>query len=185
MAATPVSQPLIIAKAVLTITPVNVSIPYGTPVPVITLIYNGFVYHDKPSSLNTEAEPGTTATEKSPVGTYPVTVSGATSANYTFIYVPGILTINPAPALIAIPNAFTPNGDGINDVWHIDALVYFPDCKLSVFNRYGSIVFQSHGYPQPWDGTENGKPLPVGTYYYIISLKGDNKPLSGSLTIIR
>ena len=87
---------------------------------------------------------------------------------------------------LVVPNAFTPNGDGINDTWNINTLSFqYPDCTVDVFNRYGQQLFHSEGYSKPWDGTYNKKPLPVGTYYYIINLKNGAQPLSGSLTILR
>lgn len=84
-----------------------------------------------------------------------------------------------------IPNAFSPNGDGINDVWLIKYLESYPGCTVQVFNRYGSIVFESNGYARPWDGTMNGSPLPVGVYYYIINPKNGRKPYTGNVTILR
>jgi len=96
------------------------------------------------------------------------------------------VAFNPASqCIIVVPNTFTPNGDGINDLWNITALLYYPDCSLSVFNRYGSVVYRSVGYGKPWDGTTNGNNLPVGTYYYILDLKNGKKPMSGSVTILR
>lgn len=86
---------------------------------------------------------------------------------------------------ITIPNAFTPNNDGINDFWDIDALITYPSCLVSVFDRNGQKVYQSIGYPKPWDGTRNGAPLPTGTYYYIIDLKNNTPKLSGWVVIIR
>lgn len=83
-----------------------------------------------------------------------------------------------------IPNAFTPNGDGINDTWKINALLVYPQCTVSVFNRYGQRVYYSRGY-SGWDGTLNGKALAVGTYYYIIKTTANNPTFSGSVTIIR
>lgn len=70
-----------------------------------------------------------------------------------------------------IPNTFTPNGDGINDTWKIDALDAYANSTTQVFNRYGTLVFNTIGYPKPWDGTYNGNKLPPGTYYYKIDLK--------------
>jgi gliding motility-associated-like protein len=73
---------------------------------------------------------------------------------------------------INIKNAFTPNGDGINDTWFIYdqnfCLTNPGGAKVTVFNRYGSRVFESKDYANKWDGTYNGKPLPDGTYYAII-----------------
>jgi|SRR6185503_11624747 len=86
---------------------------------------------------------------------------------------------------ITIPNTFSPNGDGINDYWNIDALFTYPESITRVFDRYGRQVFQSAGYSQPWDGTSNGKPLPAGTYYYIIDLKNGQPKLSGWVLIAK
>jgi gliding motility-associated-like protein len=85
---------------------------------------------------------------------------------------------------ITIPNAFTPNGDGINDTWYIEALNTYPESTTQVFNRYGMEVFKSKGYSNPWDGTYNGQLVPVGTYYYIIDLKNGNK-FSGWVVVLR
>lgn len=84
-----------------------------------------------------------------------------------------------------IPNAFSPNGDGINDKWEITYLDNYVGCTVDVFNRNGSTVFSSIGYSKMWDGTYNGKPLPVGVYYYVINPKNGHKIMTGSLTILR
>ncbi|HRH50653.1 MAG TPA: gliding motility-associated C-terminal domain-containing protein [Panacibacter sp.] len=84
-----------------------------------------------------------------------------------------------------IPNAFSPNKDGINDVWNIQNLNTYPDATVAIFNRYGQKIYYSVGYTNPWNGTYNGKDLPVGTYYYIIDTKKTVKPFSGSVTILR
>ena len=84
---------------------------------------------------------------------------------------------------IHIPNTFTPNGDGINDKWVISGLENDLSVTVKVYDRYGSSLFRSVGYPAPWDGTYNGTKLPAGVYYYIISAR-DKQVLSGSVTII-
>ncbi|MGN6179674.1 MAG: gliding motility-associated C-terminal domain-containing protein [Mucilaginibacter sp.] len=86
---------------------------------------------------------------------------------------------------IVIPNTFSPNGDGINDNWEIEALVTYPDCLLQVFDRYGQQVYKSIGYNKPWDGKCNGKVLPTGTYYYVLDLKNSTPKMSGWLLIMR
>ena len=86
---------------------------------------------------------------------------------------------------VSIPNTFSPNGDGINDTWQIPYLRDYPGCTVEIFNRYGQSVYRSQGYNQPWNGTFNGTPLPVGTYYYIIELKNGFNQLSGSITILK
>jgi gliding motility-associated-like protein len=84
-----------------------------------------------------------------------------------------------------IPNTFSPNGDGVNDLWNLKLLNTYRDSRVEIFSRYGQIVFSSTGYPRPFDGFYNGKELPVGTYYYVISPKNGMKVISGSITIIR
>ncbi|MGZ3814760.1 MAG: T9SS type B sorting domain-containing protein [Mucilaginibacter sp.] len=86
---------------------------------------------------------------------------------------------------IIIPNTFTPNNDGINDLWNIDALAAFPECLMQIYNRSGQKVFQSTGYPKSWDGTYKGSPLPEGTYYYVIDLKNNTPKISGWVLIVR
>ncbi|MBI1344515.1 MAG: PKD domain-containing protein [Terrimonas sp.] len=86
---------------------------------------------------------------------------------------------------VIVPNAFSPNGDGINDTWVITNLSDYPGATVEIYNRYGQLLYKSNGYPEPWDGTYNGRPLPVAAYYYVITLKNGFKPLTGSLTIVR
>jgi gliding motility-associated-like protein len=87
-----------------------------------------------------------------------------------------------------VPSGFTPNGDGINDVWRFDiGKDKYIDVKIEVFNRWGERVFMSEEYQDTWDGTRNGNKLPVGTYYYVITVDDGNQKqkISGALTIIR
>jgi gliding motility-associated-like protein len=84
-----------------------------------------------------------------------------------------------------IPNAFSPNGDGIHDRWEIKYLNTYPGATVEVYNRYGQLVYRSAGYSQSWDGLFNGNPLPVGTYYYIINPKNGRSQMSGYVDIIR
>ncbi len=84
---------------------------------------------------------------------------------------------------IVAPNSFSPNGDGVNDYWKVSSIG--SKDLVKVFNRNGSIVYSSIGYTEPWDGTINGKQLPVGVYYYQIIVSGGGKKLSGSVLIVR
>ncbi|MDX1937805.1 MAG: gliding motility-associated C-terminal domain-containing protein [Flavihumibacter sp.] len=86
---------------------------------------------------------------------------------------------------LIVPNAFSPNGDGINDKWMIEAIGSYPEVVVEIFNRYGQKLFRSVGYTRPWDGTLNGQLLPIGTYYYLIDRKNGLPQLSGSVTILR
>jgi len=84
-----------------------------------------------------------------------------------------------------IPNTFTPNGDGINDAWEIRHLDRFPGCIVEVHAPSGTLLFRSIGYAQPWDGTLRGRPLPSGTYYYVVDTKTGDARMTGYVTIIR
>ncbi|MDP3665505.1 MAG: gliding motility-associated C-terminal domain-containing protein [Sediminibacterium sp.] len=84
-----------------------------------------------------------------------------------------------------VPNVFSPNGDNINDTWIVKYLDDYPDCVVQVFTRSGQRVYQTQGFPKPWDGTFKGSPLPIGTYYYVIQPKRGRAVLSGSVTILR
>ena len=86
---------------------------------------------------------------------------------------------------LLIPNAFTPNGDGIHDRWVIDHLDNYPGCVVQIYNRYGQMVQRFVNYTTAWDGKINGRDAPVGTYYYIIDPKNGKKPKTGFVDIIR
>lgn len=86
---------------------------------------------------------------------------------------------------LLIPNAFSPNGDGINDSWLIKNLNTYPEATVKVFNRYGQPVFASSGGQGSWLGTLNGKPLPVATYYYVIDIKHQFPLLTGWVMILK
>lgn len=83
-----------------------------------------------------------------------------------------------------IPNAFTPNSDGVNDEWSIAGLDLYTAVSLQVFNRWGSVVFTSDG-SRSWDGRYQSSELPAGTYYYIITADQLYERVSGSVTILR
>ncbi|MEJ7767902.1 MAG: PKD domain-containing protein [Chitinophagaceae bacterium] len=86
---------------------------------------------------------------------------------------------------IEVPNAFSPNGDAVNDTWKIPYLSSYPGATVEVYNRYGQLVFRSIGYGKEWDGAYNGSPLSMGTYYWIIDPKNGRPRMNGSVTLIR
>lgn len=84
------------------------------------------------------------------------------------------------------PTVITPNLDGKNDLFVINYLEkVYPSCRVIIFNRWGSIVFESIGYANPWDGTFKGEELPMGTYFYKIELNDDASTVfNGPISII-
>jgi gliding motility-associated-like protein len=81
-----------------------------------------------------------------------------------------------------ITNAFTPNGDGFNDFWVIPGVEIFGTCTLNLYDPFGSKIFEKVGYQNDWDGIFNGKKVPRGTYYFIISCP-DKKPVTGHVLV--
>lgn len=85
-----------------------------------------------------------------------------------------------------IPEAFSPDGDAINDVWNIIGKESFPDIEVTIYNRWGQAVWRSgRGYPAPWDGRSNGRSLPIDSYHYVIELHNGLKPIMGTVTLVR
>ena len=92
--------------------------------------------------------------------------------------------------VIFIPSGFSPNGDNVNDVWVIPYLEYCPEAKVKIFNRWGVKIYENNSdySKHPWNGTSNnGKDLPMGTYYYMIEFNDENNTpaTSGSVSILR
>lgn len=85
---------------------------------------------------------------------------------------------------VVVPNAFTPNGDGINDLWVIKYIEQYPKNVIYIFNRNGQLLHNFRNYSNNWDGTYGGQPLPMGVYYYLIELEPLIKQ-SGYVTILR
>ncbi|TVR85945.1 MAG: hypothetical protein EA411_11790 [Saprospirales bacterium] len=86
-----------------------------------------------------------------------------------------------------IPNIFTPNGDGINDAFIISCLASdrFSDSELRIYDRWGSELFRAAPYENDWEGTYNGRPLPEGTYFYVIDFGDGRSPANGFVVIKR
>jgi gliding motility-associated-like protein len=172
-----------VAKAQLTITADNKSRFFGDANPPFTVSYKGFVSGDSAITLTALPIITTTATKTSPLGKYPITAKGAVADNYAMDYVDGELEV--IPGAVVAPTAFTPNDDGINDTWEVRYLNLYTNSTIEVINRYGNKVFRSVGYSSVWNGKQNGVNLPAGTYYYIINLNNNTKPITGYVSIIR
>jgi gliding motility-associated-like protein len=73
-----------------------------------------------------------------------------------------------SPEIFEATNVFSPNNDGFNEFWEIENSYQFRNCKFYIFNNIGEIVYETLGYNNDWNGTKNGKELPIGTYFYVI-----------------
>lgn len=76
----------------------------------------------------------------------------------------------PCPQEPIFYNGFSPNGDGVNDVFTIEGIEGYPNSVLRIFNRWGNQVHVAEAYLNDWDGTWDGKNLPDGTYFYVLEL---------------
>ena len=104
-------------------------------------------------------------------------IDGCTSSDSLIVFVSQIENLE-------INNIITPNGDGKNDTWDINKPSIISGCKVSIFNRWGKIVWTSNNYNNNWNGENlGGEILPDGTYYYTIICQGDE--YSGSILLLK
>lgn len=98
-------------------------------------------------------------------------------------------TVTVIPYCVKVMDAFSPNGDGMNDKWLVtNGASCATQIIAKVFNRYGSPVYQSDNYKNDWDGTYKGKPVPDATYYYVVTyrlINGQTVMAKGDVTILR
>lgn len=86
---------------------------------------------------------------------------------------------------IAVVQAFTPNGDGINDTWDFNNLIAYESIRIFVFDNGGRKVYECQDSNCAWNGTFNGKELPPGPYLYTIDLEDGRRQYQGTVTILR
>ena len=85
-----------------------------------------------------------------------------------------------------IPNVFSPNGDNINDIWSLEDAFLFNDSRVRIYGRFGSLIFESEGYYNKWNGTNrNGVDVPEGVYFYSIDIGHGFDIINGTVTILR
>ena len=123
------------------------------------------------------------------------TLSGIDGGSYTVILTDNAGCIENATVIlpciplipIIIPQFISPNNDGKNDVWLIQNLDFYPDNKVTVYNRWGNIVFEAEPYNNDWNGHYHGTSLdslPAATYFYVVDTKKKSQePYTGYLEI--
>jgi gliding motility-associated-like protein len=85
-----------------------------------------------------------------------------------------------------IPNAFSPNEDGVFDAWVIRNIDKHPEAAVEIYNRWGALVFEGPANLEGWSGqTTDGDDLPMGTYFYILKKSPESEGIAGSVTIMK
>ncbi|MFZ4398922.1 MAG: ice-binding family protein [Bacteroidales bacterium] len=102
-----------------------------------------------------------------------------------------ISTITLYPISFFIPEGFSPNGDGINDVFVITGIQNYPKNTFTIFNRWGNKVFEASPYLNNWDGSSKyglqlgGDALPTSTYFYLLDLGNSSEVIKGTIYLNR
>ncbi len=90
---------------------------------------------------------------------------------------------------LIIPSGYSPNDDGINDAFVIKGIDHYPGNRIWIYNRWGNLIYKSNDYKSNWDGISNvsgiyiGKRVPAGTYFYVLDLNNNTKPLQGYIVL--
>ncbi|MCX7606626.1 MAG: gliding motility-associated C-terminal domain-containing protein [Bacteroidia bacterium] len=116
-------------------------------------------------------------------GTYTVAVSTPPCSDTTYKRIVVV-----APALLSVPNSFSPNGDGINDFWRVEIVGQIRSLRWNIYDRWGILLFSGEGTSARWDGTKNGQPCAEGAYVYVIEAEtflGEKFIRTGTLTLLR
>jgi len=117
--------------------------------------------------------------------TYTITVTRA-SGSLNSLYLPGgeqTPLVSSLNQKVEASNILSPNGDGINDIWVVKNIAFYPDNTVTVYNRAGKTVFTRKGYTNDWNGAYRGSVLSEGTYYYLVDL-GNGSKIKGFITVV-
>lgn len=128
------------------------------------------------------SDPDSIITFCTPQETVTITLSGTMGGCTILDY----LTITIEEDLL-IPNTFSPNGDLLNDTWVIKGIEMYPDNAMSIYDRWGQLIFETTGYSKQkvWDGKGTNRVLSEGVYFYVLDLENNGKNvLKGSITLI-
>jgi gliding motility-associated-like protein/uncharacterized repeat protein (TIGR01451 family) len=192
-----VTNPFLGHTVVFTIVVTNNGPTVATGVEVTDVLQNGYVYVSSSATVGTY-DPltgvwtiGTLNNGATATLTVTVTVIGnGNYVNTAIVYgnetdpntTDNNSTVETFPTDFFIPEGFSPNGDGINDLFVIRGISNYPENTFTIFNRWGNKVFEANPYTSTWDGKSGsglrvgGDELPVGTYFYVLDL-GDGSPI--------
>lgn len=166
----------------LTVSPYDTTINYGDTIQLH--VSGAYLYTWAPTgSLDTPTIPNPLAVPVKPTRYEVIGVSEKGCKDTAYVYVN--IDYN-MPDMT--PNAFSPNGDGLNDIFRIEGVKYQKIHAFTIFNRFGERVFSASNSNDGWDGNYKGQPCDMGTYYYLAELvypDGITKMYKGDVTLIR
>ena len=151
---------------------IDISVSSGT-LPFIYLWDNGATTEDLSGLLS---------------GNYIFTITDSNNCKASDSYVINDNDLSDCVSILWLPNIFSPNGDGVNDILYVRGGEGAIEYSFTIFNRWGEKVFQSTAPEEGWDGTFNGEILNNGVFYYIISavfINNTESDISGTITLIK
>ncbi len=163
--------------------PLTASVPLMVSFTNLSTNADSYLWDFGDGSTSTQTNPQHTYTTK---GSFTVKLTATNKNVCTNTVSLGKLVLR-YDVTIFIPNAFTPNGDAINDDFGVK-ITNLKDYRIQIFNRYGMQLYEAKDILKRWDGLYNGQPVPVGTYYYVITgitLNGDALKEAGYVTVLR
>jgi gliding motility-associated-like protein len=85
---------------------------------------------------------------------------------------------------IWVPDAFSPNNDGVNDSWELRGIETYPEAEVTIYNRWGTVIFYSRGYSKPFDALYMNERIQPGIYPYVIKPSSTQQVLRGDVTVL-
>jgi gliding motility-associated-like protein len=179
----------VLPNPLFTVNPQDTTIMAGNTIPIQTTDSLSYTYTWSPANfLNCQNCSTAVATPDRDI-TYTITASSSDGCESTRQVV--IRVIQPTFQLY-VPTAFTPNNDGLNDIFRLapdNANFQFSLIKFNIYNRWGQLLFQTNNIGLGWDGSYKGLRQPTGTYIYQIIIKRESSEelinMNGSFTLIR
>ncbi len=179
------SRPIVVIDSV---GPTSITFKWNAVVGAIGYLIStdGINYHSPTNGLTAQSETINALLPLQTVSLYVKAISTYSCQSSMATLITGTTT-NPLGNNVFIPNSFTPNGDGKNDTFTVYGNA-IDKAKISIYNQWGALIFQTEDFKKGWDGTSNGIAQPMGLYSYsiaIIFMDGTKKSVNGSVLLLR
>ena len=142
-------------------------------------------YLSSTNSSSTDFTPPNTDNEGTVDYTYIIEAGYSSCIGTDTVIVTVSNSTTPCEFGVTIYNFLSPNGNNLNDVFIIDGIQFFPQNHLTIYNRWGAVVYEKEQYDNTWDGTHKGKSLPSGTYFYVLKLNKEEPIHKGYIELTK